>query len=164
MSPLRAAVLLVPAAVLVAGCLPEQGLDTAALETELGSRVSMEDDSKTLVVECDGGLEAEDGATQDCHVSSEGEVVGIQVTTTDPRSMDFDMEAFLDPEAVEESMMSTLEEQGRAPQDVACDGELVGEVGASQTCTVTMADRDLPVTATVTSVDGLVVNFDFESS
>jgi hypothetical protein len=62
MSPLRAAVLLVLAATLVAGCLPEQGLDTEALEQELTTRVSMEDDSKSLEADCDGGLEAEDGA------------------------------------------------------------------------------------------------------
>jgi hypothetical protein len=164
MSPLRAAVLLVLAATLVAGCLPEQGLDTEALEQELTTRVSMEDDSKSLEADCDGGLEAEDGASQNCHVSSDDQAVGIRVTTTDPRTMDFDMEPFLDPDAVAGSMMAILEEQGRAPQRVACDGELDGTVGATQTCTVTMADRDLPVTATVTSVDGLVVNFDFESS
>lgn len=52
----------------------------------------------------------------------------------------------------------------KAPQkpDVACDGELKGEVGATQKCQVTIADTELPYTVTVTKVDGDQIYFDYK--
>ena len=47
--------------------------------------------------------------------------------------------------------------------DVNCDGELKGEVDATQTCTGTAADGAvLDLVATVTSVDGSDVRFDIK--
>lgn len=49
--------------------------------------------------------------------------------------------------------------------DVACDGELAGEVGATQTCTVNGGDGDsIDVIATVTKVDGKTVIFDINEA
>lgn len=61
---------------------------------------------------------------------------------------------------------SDLEEEvGRGEDNVAsvsCDGDLEGEVGATQDCLVTFDDEvTVDVTVTVTEVDGNDVIFDF---
>ncbi len=49
--------------------------------------------------------------------------------------------------------------------DVACDGELAGEVGATQTCTVSGGGGEsVDVVATVTEVDGKTVIFDIDEA
>jgi len=48
---------------------------------------------------------------------------------------------------------------GHRPQSVACAHDLPGTVGAAVSCTVTDAGTTLPVTATVTSMDGNTAHF-----
>jgi hypothetical protein len=55
-------------------------------------------------------------------------------------------------------------EVGTAPDSVTCPGELAAEVGTSMTCELTAGEDTLPVTVTVTSVEGSTVNFDIQVS
>lgn len=48
--------------------------------------------------------------------------------------------------------------EGSRP-DVRCDGDLKGEVGATQKCQVMIAGQAAPFTVTVTSIDGDTINF-----
>jgi hypothetical protein len=46
--------------------------------------------------------------------------------------------------------------------DVTCPGPITGEIGATMTCTYTgFDDEEYGIKATVTSVEGLTVNFEF---
>lgn len=49
---------------------------------------------------------------------------------------------------------------GATPDSVVCPTDLPGVVGATITCTLTMDGKGNPITATVTSVENGVVNFD----
>ncbi len=51
---------------------------------------------------------------------------------------------------------------GTAPDSVTCPSDLPAEVGATITCELTADGQTLPVTATVTTVDGSTVNFDIQ--
>ena len=53
-------------------------------------------------------------------------------------------------------------EVGTAPDSVTCPSDLTAEVGATVTCELTADGQTLPVTATVTSVDGSTVIFDIQ--
>ncbi len=55
-------------------------------------------------------------------------------------------------------------EVGTAPDSVTCPGELTAEVGTTMTCELTAGADTLPVTVTVTSVEGSTVNFDIQVS
>ena len=62
---------------------------------------------------------------------------------------------------VESQITDQLEKKvGQRPESVCCPGGLKGEVGTTMTCTLTAPDEERPVQVTVTSVDGLTVNFD----
>lgn len=64
---------------------------------------------------------------------------------------------------VEAQISSQLAEQvGQEPDDVVCPGDLDAEVDTEMECTLTAGEDELPVTATVTDVDGDTVNFDIE--
>lgn len=47
--------------------------------------------------------------------------------------------------------------------DVTCDGDLKGEVGATQKCLIHAGGEELPYTVTVTGVDGSKVRFDVKA-
>ena len=51
---------------------------------------------------------------------------------------------------------------GTAPDSVTCPGDLAAEVGTTMTCELTADGQSLPVTVTVTSVEGSTVNFDIQ--
>jgi len=62
---------------------------------------------------------------------------------------------------VESQITDQLEKtDGQRPDSVRCPGGLKGEVGTTMTCTLTAPGEERPVQVTVTSVDGLTVNFD----
>ena len=66
-------------------------------------------------------------------------------------------------EDVAAQISTQLEAQvGTAPDSVTCPSDLTAEVGATVTCELTADGQTLPVTATVTSVDGSTVNFDIQ--
>lgn len=62
---------------------------------------------------------------------------------------------------VESQVSQQLEAKvGQRPDSISCPGDLEGKVGTTMTCTLTDSGDSRPVDLTVTSVDGLTVNFD----
>jgi hypothetical protein len=71
--------------------------------------------------------------------------------------------ASVSADEVEQQVSDQLAAQvGTAPDSVSCPEDLPAEVGATMTCDLTAGGQSLPVTVTVTSVDGSTVNFDIE--
>ena len=142
-----------------------RGLTAAALERELSSRFRLDDpDAEPLEFRCRGGLRARVGARQECRVSSGEERVGLRVRRTRVHPLELDAEPFLEPVVVAKEMFGSMNNQGTRPQEVSCTGDLVGVVGRTTECTVTLDGQEQPVLATVTEVRGLMIDFTFEGA
>ncbi|MEO5852575.1 MAG: DUF4333 domain-containing protein [Nocardioides sp.] len=141
-------------------------LSQADLEQEISSRYEPDDPKDTLTAVCEGALTAEADATQDCLVTTGGKKVGVRAWTTDVEADDLGIETtvFLPPEMVADAIGSALEMQGYEKVDSTCHGDLVGKVGDAVVCTVTTPQGETEVNVDVTSVDGLLINFDFKSA
>ena len=71
--------------------------------------------------------------------------------------------ASVDKANVEQQISQQMAAQvGESPDSVTCPGDLPAEVGAKLECTLTEAGESLPVTVTVTSIEGSTVNFDIQ--
>lgn len=65
-------------------------------------------------------------------------------------------------DSLEEQLADALEgDVGQRPDAVDCPGDLEGEVGATQRCTLTAGADELGVDVTVTGVEGTDVDFDY---
>ncbi len=65
-------------------------------------------------------------------------------------------------DSLEGQLADALEKDvGQRPDKIECPGELSGEVGATQRCTLTAGSDELGITVTVTEVEGSDVNFDY---
>ena len=135
-----------------------------ALEAEVTGNMSGAD-ADQFEVSCEGGLDAEVGATQDCLITftGDGSVTGVRLVVTDVQGeeVEFDQVLFVPAEEVADGVDRFYTDQGFTLDEVTCDGELIGEEGETTTCDITSeAEGDVQVEATTTSVEGLVVNFD----
>ena len=169
-APFLSAVLATVVLALTSACGPSAAeatdLSQADLEQQVSSRYEPDDPQDTLTATCEGDLQAEDDATQDCTVTTGGKEVGVRAQVTDVGADDLGLETtpFLPPEMVADAITSSLEIQGIEKVETTCDGDLMGEVGDAVTCIVTTPDGDTEVNVDVTSIDGLLINFDFKSA
>lgn len=141
-------------------------LTRADLEKEISGMYEPDDPEATLTTACEGDLRAAAETTQDCTVTTGDQEVGIRAVVTDPDADDLGLETtpFLPPESVADAIASSLEVQGYDGVSVTCDGDLVGEVGRAVVCELVTPEGDSIVNVDVTSVDGLLINFDFKSA
>lgn len=168
-APIPSAVLVTAVLILATACgssSPEgTELTQADLEQQIAGRYEPDDPKDTLSAVCEGGLRAEADATRDCTVTTGDQEVGVRARVTDAGADDLGLEttAFLPPEMVADAIASSLEIQGYEEVVATCDGDLMGEVGDAIVCTVTTPEGDTTVDVDVTSVEGLLINFDFKS-
>jgi len=153
-------------ALLFAGCAVGSGagsVDRAALEKQLAGLYTPQDPEAEITAECEGDLDAEVDATQECRMSVGEDTADVRVVVTGvgDDKVDFAATPFLTAERVAETVRRSLEEKGFRPDRVDCRKELVGEEGATTVCTVAPAKGKGRVRATVTRVEGLLVNFDY---
>lgn len=172
-SPAVIGVLLVPI-LLVSACSGEVSIGGVDQVTEAELVAETEDqvtgvERDTFEVTCDGGLDAEVGATQDCRVAgvqdaeASDESIGVRyvVTEVDGDEVSFSRTPFLDAESVALGVERHYSDQGITIDSVTCDDELIGEEGETTTCDITSSsDGDVTVEATSTGLDGLNVTFD----
>ena len=141
-------------------------LSQADLEQQVAGRYEPDDPKDELTVSCEGALRGAEDATQDCLVATGSREVGIRASVTDLSADDLGLAttAFLPPEMVADAIASSLEIQGYEEVAATCDGDLMGEVSDAIVCEVTTPDGDTMVDVDVTSVEGLLINFDFKSA
>jgi hypothetical protein len=139
-------------------------VEAAELEKQVAGLYTPDDPDAEVTADCKGDLDAEVDATQDCHleVGEETADVRVVVTSVDGDEVDFEATPFLPAERVAETIQQSLEDQGFPVDSLECEDELMGEEDATVTCTVAPADGEGRIEATVTSVDGLLVNFNYE--
>lgn len=139
-------------------------VDRADLEGEVAANMSGPDVDR-FDVACEGDLEAEVEATQDCLItfSEDGSTTGVrlEVTAVEGDEVEFDQTIFIPAQEVADAVERTYADRGLTIDEVTCAGELLGEEGETTTCDITSSvDGDVTVEATTTTVDGLIVNFD----
>lgn len=156
----------------LAACSSESGeaeagptrLAQADLEKRVAGRYTAEEPGAQVVASCEGGLEAEKGATQDCHMQVGDETADVRVFYTErgEEAVDFTATPFVPADRVAETIATSLAEQGVRVRRIECRAELMGELDATTTCIARPARGEGRIVATVTSVDGLMVNFNYE--
>jgi len=134
------------------------------LEKQVSGMYTPKDPRATVDASCSGDLTAKVHATQDCHltVGSQSADVRVTVTSVDGSDTKFDAVPFVPGSKVADTIKSSLTKQGYNVDTVDCQGELMGKVGETATCTAAPAKGDGTIRATVTKVDGLLVDFGYK--
>ena len=152
----------------LAGCSFSIGGPDAVTQPELEKQVAdlytADDPEAEITADCEGELDAEVDATQDCHVNVGEESADVHVTVTkiDGQDVEFEAAPYVPAERVADTIKGSLADQGFQVDSVECEDELAGELGATTTCAAKPAEGDGTIEVKVTQVDGLMVNFNYE--
>lgn len=154
--------------VALGACTPDvsgaPAIDSAELETQVASRYPGKTEDTTVAVTCGGDLLAEVDATQDCVVRVNEQQARVRASVTEVTGQDTVIEVlpFVTAERVARTLLAALAKEGFSVDKVTCPAELIGQVGEAITCTARPNKGTGRITATVTDVRGLHVDFDYE--
>lgn len=162
--------LVVPAAVAasVAGCGFEIAdgvptVTTADLQADVTERFAEAGERPQSVV-CKDPLVGEVGQTARCDVvmsPTNSFAPIVSVTGVDGATIDYELMPALSREQLERAVARLVDDAGGPPaSQVTCSSDLLGRLGEVARCDVVAAGITLRRTAEVTSVDGLMMNFD----
>jgi len=158
------------AVVLLTSCSFSFGSTTVSqseLEKQVKATITPDDPTAEFTVTCEGTLKGEVDATQDCAATdSEGSTTGlhVKVTEVDGKTVKFSYEPFIAPDDVAAAIIDLAKQQGITVDTLTCEEELPGKEGESIICSGTPADSVGDLEVTVTSVDGLQVNFNVDQA
>ena len=168
--PARCAAVAAAAGLVVAlgACSGTASVPQADVESTVRSTLA-DAGAEVSPVSCPENLEARVGATMTCSLTSDGVVgtVELEVTRVEGEDVEYDI-APLDATAVEQAAVeaavsSQLAAQvGQAPDSVTCPGDLLAEVDEVMECELAVGPETLPVTLTVTAVEGGAVDYDIQ--
>jgi hypothetical protein len=152
----------------MAGC----GLDTEEgvpavttldLQSDIAERFAEAGEQPELVT-CKEPLIGEVGQTARCDVvmsPTNSFAPIVAVTSVDGAKIDYELMPALSQEQLEKAVARLVADAGGPPaSQVTCRSGLIGQIGEVSHCDVTAAGITLRRTAEVTSVDGLMMNFD----
>ncbi len=118
--------------------------------------------------DCADDLDATVGATRTCEFHSGGQPVGAVVTVTAVDGDDVSFDITTEPRPVPRALLqdtvgSLVAQNAGVPIDATtCDGDLAPTTGQAVGCRVTSGQDSIDVRATVTEIQGGLVNFDVE--
>lgn len=148
----------------LAGCSTEVTVSQSDLEEQLTEQITPDNPDDEVTVECEGDLAGEVDATVDCPatIGEDPVTVRVLVTSVDGTDVEYQLTPVVEAADVAASIEETLAGQDYPVEAVSCEGELIGEQDETQLCSVTNTRGDeVEVEATVTSVDGFLIGFDF---
>lgn len=156
-------------ALVLGGCVTEeqpvsaQSISQDELASQVAGMYPAKDDTTTVRVTCDGDLPATAGATQECRVKVDRQRAMVRVSVTDVVDTEVRIDSVLvvPADRVARELLEALTREAFQVDEVVCPGELLGRVGETVTCTVTPNTGSGEVTATVTKIRGLRVDFDY---
>lgn len=136
---------------------------TSDLQSDIATRFA-EAGNNPQSVSCKDPLIGEVGQTARCDVvmspTNSFEPI-VTVTSVDGQAIDYELVPALSKEQLERAVARLVDEAGGPPtSDVMCLNGLLGVMGESAQCDVTADGVTLRRTAEVTSVEGLMMNFD----
>ncbi|MGE0219818.1 DUF4333 domain-containing protein [Mycolicibacterium sp.] len=158
----------VTAALTVVGCTAPapDGLPTVAaadLQADVAARLAAAGEQPQSVT-CTTDLVGEVGQVARCDVvlsPTNSFAPIITVTDVDGATIGYEMTPALSPAQLERAVTRLLSDSGSVqPDSVTCQSDLVGRIGEVAYCEVSTAGVTLRRTAAVTSVEGLMMNFD----
>jgi len=127
------------------------------LERQVLQRARADAGTGRVTVTCEGGLAGDAGAVRDCRISHGGREMGLRVTRS---GADLDLLPFLTGDQLEAAIGAGLEQ----PATLDCPDRLYGEVGRTAGCRLEQDGRARHLVATVTGVDGLMIDLDYEAA
>jgi hypothetical protein len=147
-----------------AGVASSRSVSQSDLEEQVVETITPDDAKATVDATCADDLDRKVDATQDCHVEIGDETADVRVNVTgvDGNEVEFDLTPYVPTDRVAETIQDALGDEGFQVDSVECEDELLGVVGEVVTCSARPAEGDGTTEATVTSVHGLKVNFDYE--
>ncbi|CAN5330796.1 hypothetical protein BH11ACT7_BH11ACT7_23520 [soil metagenome] len=135
----------------------------ADLEGDISNRLTEAGEPPQSVV-CSSDLEGVVDKTITCEVVlSETNAIEpiVKVTQVDGTTVSYEMTPALSQAQLEKSVADLVEETvGSEPTDVACKTGLVGEPETTADCSMQLDGEPLDVVASVTTVDGWLMNFE----
>lgn len=157
--------LVVVALVASVGLVACSGLsDVSQEELEKGVAKAVKDGGKAAdSVTCDGALKGEVGAEQDCTIEYPETMIVVRAKATKVTDDEvlYEMTPLLPSDHLADTVQATLAADGHPADEVTCDGDLIGEVGKTQTCTVTAGEDETPLTLEVNEVNGFEVAWQY---
>ena len=148
----------------LAACSSEVTVAQSDLEDQLTEQITPDNAEDEVSVECEGDLAGDVDATVDCPatIGQDPVTVRVLVTEVDGTDVEYELTPVVEAEDVATSIEETLTGQDYPVESVSCEGELIGEKDETQLCSVTDSKgKEVEVEATVTSVDGFFIGFDF---
>lgn len=134
----------------------------ADLEADITSRLETAG-QKPESVTCRADLEGVVGKSTSCEVVlSDTNAIEptVEVTKVEGTTVNYEMTPALSQEQLEEQVAALVSQTaGDEVTDVSCDGGLLGEQGTETTCSMQLGGEPLDTVVTVTTVDGLLMNF-----
>lgn len=135
----------------------------ADLEKDITQRLA-DADQKPQSVTCSGDLEGVVGKTTTCEVVlSDTNAIEpvVEVTKVDGTTVNYEMTPALSQEQLEKAVANLVTETaGDDVTGVTCDGGLEGTEGTETNCSMQLGGEPLDTVVTVTTVDGLMMNFE----
>ncbi|WP_341927791.1 DUF4333 domain-containing protein [Nocardioides psychrotolerans] len=133
------------------------------LESQVAGMYPAQDDATTVRVTCEGELPATAGASEECRVQVDRQRATVRVSVTEVVAEEVRIDSVLvvPADRVAQELLEALTEEEFHVDEVVCPDELLGEVGEQVTCTATPNTGSGKVTATVTQIRGLRVDFDY---
>jgi len=148
----------------LAACSEDATVAQLDLEERLTDQITPDNPEDEVAVECEADLAGEIGAEVDCPttIGEASVTLRVLVTAVDGSDVEYELTPVVEADDVASTIEETLVGQDYPVESVACEGELIGEIDVSQTCAVTNSrGEEVAVEATVTSVDGFLIGFDF---
>jgi len=148
----------------LSACSGEVTLAQSELEDQLTKQITPDNPDDEVTVECEGDLAGEVDATVDCPatIGEEPVTVRVLVTAVDGTDVEYELTPVVEADDVAVTIEEALAGQDYPVESVVCEGELIGENDETQLCSVTdTKGKEVEVEATVTSVDGFLIGFDF---
>ncbi len=142
---------------------PARSISVDELETQVAGMYPAKNERTTVRVVCESELDARVGASEECRVQVDKQRATVRVSVTEVVADEVSIDSVLVVPAarVAGKLLEALTGEGFQVDEVVCPGELLGTVGESVTCTVTPNTGSGEVTATVTKIRGLRVDFDY---
>lgn len=136
---------------------------SADLQADITKRLE-EAGEKPQSVTCNSDLEGVVGKTARCEVVlSETNAIEpiVEVTKVEDTTVSYEMTPALSKAQLEKSVAALVTESaGDEATDVTCETGLEGEEGNEATCSMQLGGEPLDTVVTVTTVDGLLMNFE----
>ena len=150
----------------IAGCSSgPKTVSKSDVESQISQKMTDPAGNKPDSVSCPNALDATVGAKIDCNMKIKDKTYGVNVTVTsiDGHTAKFDMVETVDKNEVAGNINDQATQQlGDKPDSVTCPDNLKGVVGTTMHCQLVDAGQTTPLTITVTSVQGGIVNFNWE--